>query len=131
MFTAALIMRKKKKTYWKIIKQVANQFINQVYLLHIILKQIEKDAVLARDSFLNKVKSEDKLNWLFLCGWSLSRSISKTLIKKVVPIHGLRPPLRFYTYSTLVLQDEFELHIIHLSLVFAFITHWPFSFSEC
>ena len=50
------------ETYWKIIKEVTNQFINQVYLLHIIQKQIEKGAVLARNSLSNKVKSEDKLN---------------------------------------------------------------------
>lgn len=48
-----------KKKYWKIIKDVTNQFINQVYLLHIILIQIEKDAVLARNSFS---KSKEKIN---------------------------------------------------------------------
>ena len=47
---------------WKIIKEDADQFINQVYLLHIIQKQIEKGAFLARNSLSNKVKSEDKLN---------------------------------------------------------------------
>ena len=50
------------KTYWKIIKEVANQFISQVYLLHIIQKQIGNGAVLARNSLSNKVKKEDKLN---------------------------------------------------------------------
>lgn len=55
MFAAALIMKKKTK-------EVANQFINQVYLPHIIPKQIEKDAVLTRNSCSNKVKSEDKQN---------------------------------------------------------------------
>ena len=57
-----MLLDNEKKIYWKIILKVANQFINQVYLLHTILKQIEKDVVLARNSFSNKVKSEDKLN---------------------------------------------------------------------
>lgn len=91
-----------------------------MYLLHIIQKQIEKGAMLGRNSLANKVKREDKLNWLsFVVDFYLRRSVSKTLDEETCTYAYIQASTQTLHYA-LVLQDYFELYLISLSLVFAF-----------